>query len=146
MNFEHPEDQAYFEKILLKNSNDSIENYAVLFDFRPNGEKRKQFSKIRNQIFEQLKELEGEECQLRYECCNPDSGFAVDHVIPLTTNVLNKKLRNLKPKPGKKVTSQHFGSNNIQNLVLACNACNNHKKHNFLEGEQLQRVLRLKGL
>ncbi|MBK7431316.1 MAG: HNH endonuclease [Bacteroidetes bacterium] len=37
-----------------------------------------------------------------------------------------------KPLKGKKVATQSFGSNHIDNLVIACANCNNHKKHRIL--------------
>jgi len=57
----------------------------------------------------------------------------VDHYIPLSTNELNKKLRNLKAEPGKKVKSQSFGSNDLDNFTLACSRCNGFKKHKIIK-------------
>jgi 5-methylcytosine-specific restriction endonuclease McrA len=84
----------------------------------------------------------GQVCQLRLlEECDPGAGLAIDHVIPLSTNKLNKELRNLVAAKGRKVATQSFGSNNIQNLVFECGRCNGYKKHRFLTREQLKRVL-----
>ena len=103
--------------------------------------KRKEFNKIRNQIYAELKEAEGEKCQLRYECCDEGSGFDVDHIFPLSSNVLNKMLRNMTPPEGKKVPAQSIGSNNRVNLILACKKCNGHKKHRLIRVEVLKRIL-----
>jgi hypothetical protein len=50
----------------------------------------------------------------------------------------------LKARPGKKVLTQAYGSNNPLNLVLACKRCNAHKKHNFPSVEQLGRILSIR--
>jgi 5-methylcytosine-specific restriction endonuclease McrA len=42
---------------------------------------------------------------------------------------------------GEKVLAQSFGSNHPNNLILACERCNNYKKHRFLSREQLKRIL-----
>lgn len=75
------------------------------------------------------------------ECCDLDSGIVIDHLIPLSTNKLNKELRNLKPDKFKKVISQSFGSNHMDNLIIACNNCNNHKKHRILDRNKLLEIL-----
>lgn len=125
--FEHLEDLLFFENLFDSQvHNTPLEN---LFDFSQATEKRKSFNKIRNKVFEELKTEFGETCQLGYSCCDLSSGYAVDHFIPLSSNVLNKQLRKLKAKNGKKVESQFFGSNHRSNFLLACNSCNNHKKH-----------------
>lgn len=63
---------------------------------------------------------------------NISSGYQIDHIIPVTTNILNKKLRNMKSKDiSKKVQSESYGSNHLNNLILMFQACNQHKKHRF---------------
>ena len=103
--------------------------------------KRREFSKIRNQVYAELKEVEGEKCQLNYDCCDESTGFDVDHIFPLSSNVLNKMLRNIAPPEGKKVPAQSIGSNNRVNLILACKKCNGHKKHRLIRVDVLKRIL-----
>ncbi|MBK6989183.1 MAG: hypothetical protein IPH33_13745 [Bacteroidetes bacterium] len=69
---------------------------------------------------------------LNLSMCDISSGIVIDHLIPLSTNQLNKSLRKLAPVKGKKVATQSFGSNHIDNLVIACASCNNHKKHRII--------------
>lgn len=107
--------------------------FQKLFDFRDPKIKRFEFNKLRNDLFRKLLDKHGEICQLRLcaDCCVVKR-FDIDHYIPLSTNELNKKLRGLKPKDGKKVPSQSFGSNDIANLRIACKRCNAFKKHRII--------------
>ncbi|PHN07818.1 hypothetical protein [Flavilitoribacter nigricans] len=147
MNFEFPEDQIYFEKLLIETDHPlSILHFTSLFDFRDPALKRKAFSRIRNSVFSTLVEEFGLVCMLQLEGCAAESGFAVDHLIPLSTNKLNKELRTIVPPKGKKVPAQSFGSNHIDNLIIACNKCNGHKKHRLLERAQLLSILRAKNM
>jgi hypothetical protein len=43
---------------------------------------------------------------------------------------------------GKKVPSASYGSNHLNNLVLACTNCNNTKKHRFPTSAMISRVFR----
>tara|TARA_B100001146_G_scaffold217583_1_gene222315 strand:- start:632 stop:943 length:312 start_codon:yes stop_codon:yes gene_type:complete len=99
---------------------------------------------MRTLLYSYLARNDGLSCQLNLGVCDEDSGFDVDHLIPLSSNVLNKALRELKARPGKKVLTQAYGSNNPLNLVLACKRCNAHKKHNFPSVEQLGRILSIR--
>lgn len=127
--FEHAEDQEYFEN---------------MFDFRIPNIKRKEFNKIRNQRLEKLKHQHGLKCMLNLECCDLESGTAVDHLIPISSNKLNKELRDLKAEKGKKVKTQSFGSNHIDNLIIACSNCNNRKKHRMLDRDKMTSILKEK--
>jgi len=69
-----------------------------------------------------------------------NSSFAIDHIIPLSTNKLNKELRKVKPLPGRKVLTQSFGSNHINNLILACSKCNGYKKHRLLTKDEINKI------
>ena len=142
--FKHPEDRKYFEKLLLTKEITSLEDYKTLFDFRPPAIKRTEFNQCRRKILSQLIKKNGDKCMLALECCDPSSGITIDHLIPLSTNKLNKELRNMKPVKGRKVGSQSFGSNHLDNLIIACNKCNNRKKHRFLDREHLQKILSIK--
>lgn len=144
MEFQHREDKNFFKTLLGAERDEDFINFLELFDFRPAIIKRKEFNNQRNKILAQLEERHGHICMLRYANCDLSSGMQVDHIIPLSTNKLNKELRELKAEKGKKVVTQSIGSNHINNLILACANCNGHKKHRFLEPERLQEILRLK--
>lgn len=144
--FEFPEDRDFFYRLLITDTNEDFEIYMSLFDFRSNEIKRKEFNKLRDWLFADLEKLHGHICMLNLEICDPTAKLVIDHVIPLTTNKLNKDLRQLEAKPGKKVKSQNFGSNHIDNLILACEKCNNNKKHRLLDGQKLKEILTKKQL
>lgn len=141
MKFEFPEDKEFFEELLFHFG--GLSQNLGLFDPRELSIKRAEFSKIRNKVFQSLKEVHGNVCQLR--CHDECAGKAenVDHLIPLSSNKLNKELRYMKGVGGKKVASQSFGSNNKINFALACARCNSYKKHKFPSIEILERALGL---
>ena len=141
MEFEFAEDKIFFKKLL---GEEYFEKYKTLFDFRPVDIKRKDFSAVRNKIFEELVSRYGLSCMLHFKVCDSNSGFAVDHLLPLSTNQLNKKLRRIKPERGKKVRTQSIGSNHWDNLVIACNKCNGYKKQRLLKGKELLEILNKK--
>ena len=136
--FDHPEDRIEFERLFRLAG--GLEENKRMFDFRDPAIKRKEFNKIRNTVFRELRECYGDSCQLR---CHPDCGgigVEVDHVIPLASNILNKTLRGMKGEDSKKVPKQSFGSNHISNFILACSRCNAFKKHRLPDEELLSRV------
>jgi len=125
--FEYQEDRTYFEDLLY--SAGGLEKNRDLFDFRPPKIKRDEFNRIRKKILSELIDQYGNICQL---ACHEDcatSADEVDHLIPLSSNVLNKELRHQKGKDGKKVPTQSFGSNSARNLLLSCRRCNAFKKN-----------------
>jgi len=141
MNFEYKEDEIYFARLICQ-SGETIEKYENLFDFRPLKVKRKEFNIIRNNIYNGLVKKYGKVCFLAYNgICDTESGFAIDHVIPLSTNKLNKEIRNFKSEKGKKVKTQSFGSNHPDNLILACNKCNSFKKHKILDKDHINLII-----
>ncbi len=142
--FEFFADKEFFKEYLVTGPSESLETYKTLFDFRPNAIKRKEFNKDRNKLFADLKKIYGQVCMLNFEICDPTAKLVIDHLIPLTTNKLNKELRKIKAESGKKVKSQNFGSNHLDNLILACEKCNNNKKHRLLEKEKLRELLERK--
>ncbi len=144
--FEFSEDRDFFKGYLMTDPKEDFEIYMSLFDFRPNEIKRKEFNRTRDKLFADLEKLHGHTCMLNLEICDPEAKLVIDHIIPLTTNKLNKELRQLKAEPGKKVKSQNFGSNHINNLILACEKCNNNKKHRLLDRGKLQEILMKKQL
>jgi hypothetical protein len=128
------EDYDFFLNKLAKGNATLFEKkYRKMFDFRDPKIKRDEFNKIRNDIFKKLVSKYGKKCQLNiYKDCSKEQVFDVDHYIPLSTNELNKKLRGIKPKNGKKVPAQSLGSNDISNLRIACKRCNAFKKHKII--------------
>ncbi|MBP6859075.1 MAG: hypothetical protein KBC69_00415 [Candidatus Magasanikbacteria bacterium] len=110
-----------------------IQKYSDYFDFRSPAIKRKEFNKIRNQVFKTLTASVDLICQLKaHPDCSKVKKFDVDHYIPLSSNELNKKLRHMKMVGSKKVVSQSFGSNHIKNLQIVCGRCNAFKKHRIM--------------
>ena len=143
MEFIYQKDKEFFRLLLCQNK-EKLEDYSFLFDFREPKTKRKEFNKIKSKVLNALVNKFGKNCMLGYDkICNPKSGFVLDHLIPLSSNKLNKELRKMEPLKGKKVLTQSFGSNNIENLVIACKKCNSYKKHKF-EKEMIQRILKFK--
>lgn len=132
--FEFPEDRLFFANLLTDGNIKELEMaYAECFDFRSPHMKRSEFNGLRRKIFPEIFKRDKGSCQLRLSCCTKDRGpFVIDHLIPLSSNKLNRKLRGQKQINGKKPKTQSFGSNNIKNLVLACESCNSFKKHRFL--------------
>ena len=138
--FQNPEDKAFFDELFCDFG--GYEENKANFDFRDPKDKRSEFNQLRNQIFKKLTSIRGSRCELGiHEKC---TGIAeeVDHMIPLSSNVLNKNLRGMKAKAGKKVTTQSFGSNDPRNLILACRKCNAFKKHKFLDRKSIAAIKR----
>jgi hypothetical protein len=148
MKFKYPEYEQFFCDLLCEEGED-LSKYASLFDLRePPSIKRRELRGHRyTQAWEELEKKFGRICQLQFvEGCEINNPVAIDHVIPISSNVLNKHLRKSEPSAaGKKVPTESFGSNDISNLVLACAKCNSNKKHRFLDRERIQRILKSKG-
>lgn len=126
------EDKKYFIKV-LKSTEKDFKKYENLFDFRSPLLKRQEFNKIQKRVFRDLVKKYGLNCQLKlHQDCSKLKKFNIDHIIPLATNELNKKLRKMRPQNGKKVPAQSFGSNHPKNLILACSRCNAYKKHRII--------------
>jgi 5-methylcytosine-specific restriction endonuclease McrA len=141
MKFEYAEDRRFFRKLLCKRGR-GLSAFANLFDFRPPHTKRAEFNRKMRTLRADLIARYGKVCQLRLlDDCGLQHGLAVDHLIPLSSNKLNKELRQLAAKPGRKVATQSFGSNDPANLVLACGRCNGYKKHRFLEPSKVREIL-----
>jgi len=133
-NFQYKADYNFFLDKLANGDAVLFEKeFVKLFDFSDPSIKRSEFNKKRKDLLKALLEKYGRKCQLKlHKDCSLLKKFDVDHYIPLSTNELNKKLRALKPKEGKKVPSQSFGSNDITNLRIACKKCNAFKKHRII--------------
>ena len=136
--FEYTEDEEFFDDLFENHG--GIECNLHHFDFRSPKEKRNEFNKIRNNIFKELQEKHGDVCQLKIHSDCEHNGLVVDHFIPLSSNKLNKQLRNLKGRLGKKVKTQSFGSNDSRNFVLACRRCNAFKQNGFPEKELIIKI------
>lgn len=146
--FEFEADPGFFNQLLCREG-ETLDDYAELFDFDPPAFKRAAFAKIRGDILRLRLAEHGEVCQLRIHAqCDVSTGLHIDHVIPLSTNQLNKALRGLgtSQTPGgkrRKTPTQSFGSNHPRNLILACAKCNGHKKHRILDTATVRRLLSL---
>jgi 5-methylcytosine-specific restriction endonuclease McrA len=147
LNFVHPEDLKYFADQYCNGDSKIVSTeLADYFDFREPKIKRGEFNKTRNKIYEKLGSVYGYTCMLKLlPTCLETMHLAIDHIIPLSSNILNKELRHMTAPTGHAPT-QSFGSNNIKNLILACSKCNNHKKHRFLTTAQWDKVQQLKKL
>lgn len=144
--FGYPEDEQYFAGLLSGGKLDVLEEkYGHLFDFREPSLKRAEFNVLRGKLLPDLMRRFDGRCGLQIErICEGDVSLAVDHFIPLSSNILNKELRHLRAVAGKKVATQSFGSNHPDNLVLACSACNSYKKHRFPDKALVNKVLKNK--
>lgn len=112
------------------------------FDGRDPKVKRAEFNAQRHKIFSALVAKLGYVCQLRLASgCGRSGIFNVDHLVPLSTNELNKQLRGVRAAPGRKVAAESLGSNYASNLVLACEECNNFKKHRLVRWEDVRWVV-----
>lgn len=83
----------------------------------------------------------GNICELKVHADCTNKAEQVDHIISLSSNELNKKLRKIKGENGKKTPTQSFGSNNYVNFALACKRCNAFKKNAIPSKEVLIRLL-----
>lgn len=140
MQFEFPEDKKFFAGILAGGDEELLDReYSDLFDFRHPAIKRWEFDKVSKKVLRELIERYSGKCQLRiHPECDSKWGLEPDHIIPLSSNVLNKELRHMKPEKGMKVVAQSFGSNHPRNLTLACRRCNGLKKHRIVSNLILQ--------
>lgn len=99
--FEYKEDEKFFADLLSDGDIERLKIYKHLFDFRLPAMKRKEFNMLRNSIFSELMSQYGGSCGLRfYNICEGDQKLSVDHLIPLSSNILNKSLRHFCAKPG----------------------------------------------
>jgi 5-methylcytosine-specific restriction endonuclease McrA len=145
MNFKYNNDEMFFKKMLEFLN---IDTFLTLFDFSEPIEKRKEFNKIKKKFYDQLMLKQQGECYLAFNSiCDVSKGYQIDHIIPLSTNILNKNLRNLKSTDkNKKVQSESYGSNHINNLMLTCKSCNQNKKHKLLNQEDYIKIFKKKDI
>lgn len=145
MQFEYPEDRQFFANLLAEGDVNQLDvAYSDLFDFRHPAIKRWEFNKTKHKVLKELIEKHKGQCQLGISPeCSSEHRMEPDHIIPLSTNVLNKELRGMKRVSSAKVEPQSFGSNHPRNLTLACRKCNGLKKHRILNGILLKNLLSL---
>jgi len=93
INFEYPEDQEYFTNLLANRDTEKLESdFSELFDFENPAIKREKFNKISKKVLKKLLDKYGNECQLKiHEDCSKVNKFEPDHIVPLSSNELNKK-------------------------------------------------------
>ena len=134
MNFEYPEDREFFANLLAGGDEKKLETeFSDYFDFRHPAIKRWEFNKTKKKLLVELIQKHDEKCQLRiHPDCGKEMVWEPDHIIPLSTNELNKKLRHLVRISNEKVSAQSFGSNHQKNLTLSCKRCNSFKKHRII--------------
>lgn len=137
------QDLVFFSDLYTEGDRIRFEKEFIdYFDERAPQVKRAEFNKLRHKLYEELGESYGYSCMLNLlEACLDTENLAIDHLIPLSSNELNKKLRNVQSLPSKKVVTQSYGSNNIKNLAIACSKCNDFKKHRFLNSKQWLHVM-----
>ncbi|MBP6858987.1 MAG: hypothetical protein KBC33_04145 [Candidatus Pacebacteria bacterium] len=146
MEFEYPEDREFFANLLAEGNVEKLETqFSDLFDFRHHAIKRWEFNKTKKKILTDLIERYNGTCQLRiHPKCSTTNIWHPDHIIPLASAELHRKLRHLKNNPdGSKPESANYGSNHPRNFTLACDKCNSRKKHRILESEVLLGLLKV---
>ena len=140
--FDYREAKDHFDGVLR--SIGGVDANAHLFDSRDPDLKRKEFNAVRDAVYAELQRRYGEGCQLR---CHEDCGgvsIVVDHLIPLSSNVLNKTLRGMKATADRKAPTQSFGANHVDNFVLACRRCNAFKQSKVPTAELIDSIAQLR--
>lgn len=132
--FEYPEDEEFFASLLTGGDIERLNaKFYDCFDFRHPAIKRWEFNKTRKKVLKDLIAKYQGKCQLCIHSeCSIDRKYEPDHIIPLSTNELNKKIRHIDRTSVEKVPAQSFGSNHIKNLTLTCKRCNAFKKHKII--------------
>ncbi len=135
MRFEYVEDRKFFINLLADGDVQRFESeFSDYFDFRHPAIKRWEFNKTRKNVLAELIERYGKQCQLRIHAdCSKVQIWEPDHIIPLSSAELSRKLRHMKNNAdGSKPVSVSYGSNHPKNLILACKRCNAFKKHRIV--------------
>ena len=140
VNFRDEQEKQFFMELLCSDQ-DSINDFGYLFDFREPKDKRSEFNRKRSRILAFLIDTEGANCILHFGNCDLKSGYNIDHIIPISTNIINKHVHKMPAEKGKKVKTESYGSNDIYNLRIACQNCNLEKKHRFLTREEMKVIL-----
>ena len=136
MQFEHPEDEEFFASLLANGSKEELRAKLMpRFDFREPSAKRADFDKLKQLAMKEMAQEGRTKCELHLVDDCDSQNLVLDHIVPLSSNELNKHLRKMVAPHGKKVPTQSFGSNDPRNFLVACEKCNNFKKHRFIKKE-----------
>ena len=133
--FEYPEDRKFFVDLLSGGDEEKFDKeFSDYFDFNHQAIKRWVFNKTSKKVLAELIEKYGGKCQLRiHPECSTTGVWHPDHIIPLASAELHRKLRHLtNNSDGSKPESVSYGSNHPKNLTLACEKCNLRKKHRII--------------
>ena len=142
MQFEHPEDEEFFALLLANENKEELRAKCMpRFDFLESSVKRADFDKLKKLVMKKMAQEGRTKCELHLlEDCDSQN-LVLDHIVPLSSNELNKHLRKMTAPQGKKVPTQSFGSNDPRNFLVACEKCNNFKKHRFIKKDALGWVI-----
>lgn len=136
MQFEHLDDEQFFASLLAEGNKEELRTkFIQRFDFREPSVKRADFDKLKKLAMEKMVQQGRTECELHLVAGCDSRYLVLDHIIPLSSNELNKHLRRITAPQGKKIPAQSFGSNDPSNFLIACENCNNFKKHRFIKKE-----------
>lgn len=134
--FEYPDDEQFFALLLAGGDKEELRTKFIRrFDFREPSLKRTVFDKLKRLVMEEMIQEGRTQCELHLVADCDSQNLVLDHIIPLSSNELNKHLRRMTAPQGKKVPAQSFGANDRENFLVACAKCNNFKKHRFIKKE-----------
>lgn len=134
--FEYPDDEQFFALLLADGNKGELRTkFLHRFDFRDPSFKRAVFDKSKRLVMEEMAKEGRTKCELRLVADCDSQKLVLDHIIPLSSNELNKHLRKMVAPQGKKVPTQSLGSNDRRNFLIACTKCNNFKKHRLIKKE-----------
>lgn len=137
MQFEYPDDEQFFAMLLAEGSKENLRaEFIHRFDFREPSTKRADFDKLKGLAMKEMVQQRRTKCELHLIAGCDDQKLVLDHIVPLSSNELNKHLRKMRAPQGKKVPTQSFGSNHFSNFLVACEKCNNFKKHRFIKKDK----------
>lgn len=134
--FEYPDDEHFFALLLASGDKEELRaKFMRRFDFREPSLKRAVFDKLKRLVMEEMAQEGRTQCELHLVGDCDSQNLVLDHIVPLSSNELNKHLRKMTAPQGKKIPAQSFGANDRENFLVACAKCNNFKKHRFIKKE-----------
>ncbi len=134
--FEYPDDEQFFASLLAGGNKEELRaEFIRRFDFREPSLKRAVFDRLKRLVMEEMVQEGRTKCELHLVADCDSQNLVLDHIIPLSSNELNKHLRKMTAPQRKKVPAQSFGANDRENFLVACAKCNNFKKHRFIKKE-----------